>query len=296
MKPQRSIAVSAFSLLEMLVATAVLSLMMVFMFNLVGASMRAWESGARGIEGAQAARIGLDRMTTDLRNAVAGAFPVKQMNGTVRTNFLPFFATNNARTLPGQGAGAVAVPGSGMLFAVAPVADATATNGPFSEVGFMVAYLSTDQGISTMGGRRYYLLRHAPFRSGVGAVTEPVNNCFYRGQPNNRWFEEGISTTNRPSIVDNCYQMTLRFASNSAPPGGELQFTDRWTNQTSLPAGVLIGLKVMDAKTAARIAQLRPEGLTSGDLDPASSSEVSQVLRAGTVEVTRFIPFLNSTN
>jgi len=39
---------------------------------------------------------------------------------------------------------------------------------------------------------------------------------------------------------------------------------------------------------------LRPAGLTAADLDPAATSDVARTLRAGTYELSRFIPFVNS--
>ena len=46
----------AFTLLEMMVAIAVLSLMMVFMFGILGQAISGWEAGGRRMESAQAAQ------------------------------------------------------------------------------------------------------------------------------------------------------------------------------------------------------------------------------------------------
>jgi uncharacterized protein (TIGR02599 family) len=61
--------VRGFSLLEVLVAMAVLSVMMVFLFNLVAQTMRAWEIGNKQVEATQVARIGLDVMAQNLQSA-----------------------------------------------------------------------------------------------------------------------------------------------------------------------------------------------------------------------------------
>jgi hypothetical protein len=61
-----------------------------------------------------------------------------------------------------------------------------------------------------------------------------------------------------------------------------------------LPAGVSVTAKVMDEKTAARIASLRPNGLTAADVADGATSDVARILREGTVEVHRFIPFVNA--
>jgi hypothetical protein len=73
-----------------------------------------------------------------------------------------------------------------------------------------------------------------------------------------------------------------------------LAWSTNWNSQTNTPAGVLVTAKVMDEKTAARIAALRPNGLESQDLDEASNENVPRLLREGTVEVHRFIPFINA--
>jgi len=292
---------AAFSLAEMLVAMAVLSLMLVFMFNLVSQAISSWERGAKQVEGSLVARIGLDRMAADLKYAMAGGGFVSApmpggQAGLPQTNVLPFYAKENVTSLPGESGNLAAAPESDVVFAVAPVAEEEATNGPFAEVGFLAAYVAKADGHATLAGQRYYLLRHSPFKEGKDNVTEPVNNFFFRSSNavSTNWFAEGAQTTNRLALVDDCYQMQLQYATNNQQ--GKLVFTESWTNQTSLPAGVLVTLKIMDAKTAARIRQMRPQGLTTADVQPGANSDVARVLRAGTKEISRFIPFLNSTN
>jgi prepilin-type N-terminal cleavage/methylation domain-containing protein len=284
-----------FSLLEMLVAMGVLTIMLVFMFSVVDQSIRAWESGSRQMEAAQAARVGLDLMARNLQSAIAASNNVFNLAGSgSNANVAPVILTNNAKSIPGEKSQFFKPPPqSGQIFAIAPLAPVSATNSPFSEIGFFPVYSADPNGRSIMAGRRYALIWHSPATTN----NEPVTEIFYRGTPNNDW----LTTTNdsldgsgnRMILVDNCYQMRLRFASNS-PTG--LAFVDQWPRRDSLPAGVVVSLKVMDRKTAARIAQLRPDGLTADDFNPGPNNFVERVLRAGTVEVSRFIPFLNSTN
>lgn len=283
-----------FSLLEVLVAMAVLAIMMVFMFNLVAQSTVAWESGSRQIDAAQAARIGLDLMARDLQHAVAANMPGGTNNTT--PNIAPFFFSGNPGAVPGESASALkAPPNSAQLFAVAPLAGEAATNAPFAEIGFMSVYSAQTNGFVSLAPLRYYLLWHSPSLATTG---EPISEIYYRQTVNSNWIrntpDSVLEDGNRMALIDNCYQMQVLFATNDA--NGSLKFTPTWTSQESLPAGALITLKVMDRKTAARVAALRPSGLTAGDVQTNSTTDAGRVLREGTVEVSRFIPFLNSTN
>lgn len=292
------LAERAFSLLEMLVAMAILSLMMVFLFNLVAQTMRAWEGGSRQIEAAQAARIGLERMAQDLQFALGGSAiaPPLTASATGKTNFIPFFSTNNATATLGLPAIVPLSPSSGQIFAVAPVAEEKNELYEFAYMSIFVTAAQDGEGYNTMRGRRYFLLRHAV--PGTNAVPTGQGDFFYANTtPDNAWLTENvraISDKNQPRrlpLIQNCYQLKFRYASNTA---GGLSFTTGWTAGDRLPAGVLVTAKVMDEKTAARIAALKPGGLTAADVADGANSDVARILREGTVEVNRFIPFVNA--
>ena len=284
----------AFSLLEMLVAMAILSLMMVFLFNLVAQTMRAWESGGRQIEAAQAARIGLDTMARELQTAFGGQGVISDplTPGALVTNTIPFFATNQGTALWGLPSSAFTVaPNSGQLFAVAPL---SGEGNAFGELGYMSVYVTQQSagnpGYHNLRGYRYYLIRHSP----------PLTNgtdIFYRGNPNTNWMVSqagggGVSVGHRIALIPNCYQIGFAFASNSS--NGVLSWSTTWASQTNMPAGVLITAKVMDEKTAARIAVLKSNGLTATDVTNGATTDVGRILREGTVEVHRFVPFVNA--
>lgn len=294
---------SAFSLLEMLVAMGVLTLMMVFLFNLVAQTIRAWETGSKQVEAAQAARIGLDTMAQDLQFALGGSrvAPPLQVGGVSKTNIVPFFSTNNAQSQLGLTANNILMArSSGQIFAVAPLAAAA---GELYELGYFSAYVLTsgsEEGFHDMRGRRYVLMRHAiPSTNNSASTGTPRADFFYTGtlpppaaaqwliEPSTRSVQDGYRT----SLIPNCYQLTFRYASNI---GGVLSFGPTWTAGDRLPAGVLVSAKVMDEKTAARIAQLRPNGLTEADLANGSTTDAALVLRQGTADVHRFVPFVNS--
>ena len=80
---------AAFTLLEVLVATAVLALMMAFLFNLLGSSAKLWEIGNKKMEAAQAARVGLNFMASDLKNAFAGNMTSFTSTGNSTYNITP---------------------------------------------------------------------------------------------------------------------------------------------------------------------------------------------------------------
>lgn len=284
--------ISAFSLLEMLVAMAVLSVMMAFLFNLVAQVMRAWEGGTRRIETAQAARIGLDTMARELQSAFGGVGVINNpLNPTATvSNVIPFFATNQGTALWGLPAAFRVAPQSAQLFAVAPVEGET--NAP-GELGFMCVYVTgvsaNEPGYHNLRGYRYYMLRHAPSAS--------RGDFFYRGAPNTNWISEsaqggGIQDGYRVALIPNCYQISLAFASNN---NGVLSWSTTWASQTNMPAGVLVTAKVMDEKTAARLQAVQSNGLTAADVASNSSTLAGRILREGTVEVRRFIPFANAS-
>jgi prepilin-type N-terminal cleavage/methylation domain-containing protein len=293
----------AFSLLEVLVAMAILSLMMVFLFNLVGQTMRAWEGGSRQIEAAQAARMGLETMARDLQYSFGGSavVPPLQVGGALKTNIIPFFSANNSAIQMGIPANLPVAPSSGQIFTVGPLASET---NQLSELGYTCAYVTratAGEGYDDMRGRRYVLLRHAIPGTNTGVAegsffyTEPPPADPTSGQ---QWFHErtigtsnAVTTRFRHSVIPNCYQLRFQYASNN---GGVLAWSTNWNSQTNTPAGVLVTAKVMDEKTAARIAVLRSNGLTAADVADDATSDVARILREGTVEVHRFIPMVNS--
>jgi len=300
-RPGKRVDHAAFSLLEILVAMAVLSLMMTFLFNLVAQTTRAWEGGNRQIEVAQAARIGLETMAQDLEFALGGTATAPPLNvgGTTRTSIIPFFSTNNATARLGLPGALTLPPSSGQIFAVAPLA---AANNELHEIGYFCAYVgaaASGEGYHHLRGRRYVLLRHAISSTNTGAAGR--GNFFYADAlpadqtAPNEWISEipaAVDNYFRTSLIPNCYQITFLYATNNNT--GVLQFTDTWSSGDRLPVGVLVTAKVLDEKTATRIAQLRPNGLTATDLDDDFTSEVPRILREGTVEVSRFIPFVNA--
>ena len=287
---------TGFTLLEMLTAIAVLALMMVFMFNIAGQTVRAWETGSRRMESAQAARIGMNLLASELRYAFAGVATNTGTNGTsVFNNFAPFLVTNN---LPGEAATLSAVPGSQSIFFVSTCAPHDPTEGvPFAEVGYMPVFVNIAAGRNTMAGLRYYLVRHG---ASPGVMTNAAyQNFYYRQTPTGAWTEDVSNTGNRSPIVDNCIRLSLQFASNN---GGTVTWSTNWTSPTNLPLGVLVTMLVLDNKTATRLEKLQGTTLLSAaTIDKATNTDsiapndvAGRLVREGTSVIRRFVPLVNS--
>jgi len=290
----------AFTLLEMMVAIAVLSLMMVFMFGILGQAISGWETGGRRMESAQAARIGMNMIAEELQYAFAGSKAnTTGTNTNVFNNIVPFAATTG---LPGETSSSLsAVPGSQSLFFVAPLgAYSPDYHGSFGEVGYLCSFV-TGKGYENMIGQRYYLLRHgggSPGYIGIYNSITQFGDFYYRSAtPDTNWINNASSAVNRVPIVDNCIRLTFAYASNNA---GTVSWTDTWPSQTNLPLGVLVTMLVLDNKSANRLAQLKGDNpLTQAEIDKvtngsAVTTPADRVLREGTTVVRRFVPLLNS--
>jgi prepilin-type N-terminal cleavage/methylation domain-containing protein len=266
---------SGFSLLEMLVAMAVLSIMMVFLFGLTAQTIQGWERGSKQVEAAHAARVGLDYIARELQYAVSGPRIIAASATTTNTNVVPFFSATSAQSIPvGNKQSWRIAPDSGFVFAVAPL---TSDSSRLAEVGFFSAHITNPAGYVEMPSDRFYLMMHRVRDVGanVGFYYKNVDPA-----PTN-W----ITNSDFYPLIPNCYSLQLRYFSN-APAG--LVEVPNWADTSKLPAGILATVKVMDNKTAARVRQLSPFDLKTND--PA----VASVLQQGTVEISRFIPFLNS--
>jgi len=285
----------AFTLLEMLVAMAVVALMMAFMFNLVGQAIKTWEVGGRRMEGAQAARVGMNYLANELRFAMAGAWVSRGNPNPDITNFASFVAIPNASSIPGETRPNLRfAPASDQLFFVAPLGALDAPRGPFGEVGYFSVFVTGD-GQHTMIGQRYYLVRHG---STPGGTNPAFLDFFQRGATNTSWYTSAINTSqtfNRTPLIDNCIQVTFEYASNN---NGVVTWTRSWPSQTNLPLGVLVTLRVLDTKSANRLAALRGNSpLTVQQLDfltngQTSTDPVIGILREGTTTLRRFVPLL----
>lgn len=272
-----------FTLVELLVATAILAMMVALMFSMLSGSMLAFESGNKRIEAAQIARVGLNIIANDLRRAIADQQISYTSNGTQITNTIPFLAVDTPTdTIDLQGA-AVNAEGSQQLFGVLATGK---TNQPFEEFGFICAYLGTDDEARNLAGKKYYLVRKS------STTTEA--NFYLQGNATTNF--AGGSDAFSP-IVENCIRLELSYPQTNA--AGDIDtafgFSKVWTSKSRLPAGVLVSIWVLDSKTATKLAAINNGPLTALQIgritntaDPTDATE--RLLKQGTVRMQRFIP------
>ena len=275
-----------FSLIEILVAMAVLTLLMTFMFSMLGETIRLWERGNSQVEAAQAARIGLNRLAEDLENAVSTTALSDTPSGTQITNIIPFLAEANATDPRGWGGSVDSAEGSDQIFGVRVTGD---PDDPFREFGYLCVYVSAATGVDPMRGQRYYLAQHS--------VSASDGDFFLRNSPNTSWANESSATSRRFPLIDNCLRFQLEYASNN---GAGIIWTQTWSSQTNLPMGVLATVIAIDSRTAERVAKLNG-GAALSDADISSitnastpSPGVQALLQSSAVVMKRFIPFRNA--
>jgi prepilin-type N-terminal cleavage/methylation domain-containing protein len=277
-----------FTLVELLVATAILAMMVGLMFSMLSGSMAAFESGNKRIEAAQIARVGLNIIANDLRRAIADQQISYTSNGTRIVNTIPFLAVDTPATtdtIDLEGA-PVNAEGSQQLFGVLATGK---TNQPFEEFGYICAYLDSDDVTHSLAGKRYYLVRKS----------STTDNADFYLQGNATTNFAGGSDAFSP-IVENCIRLELSYPqTNSAgdidTSSGAFGFTKIWTSNSRLPAGVLVSIWVLDSKTATKLAAINNAPLTPSQIGsitntaaPADATE--RLLKQGTVRMQRFIP------
>jgi len=119
--------IKSFSIAELLVAIAILSILMVILLGMLSSLTRAWQSGQAHNERRTVAQTVLDRMSRDLRQA---ALPTSQNT----TNSLEF-VISSASWL-----GTTQYPQA--IFFQAPVATDNGTNGNLAVVGYCVQWVN----------------------------------------------------------------------------------------------------------------------------------------------------------
>jgi hypothetical protein len=280
-----------------LVSITILSLIMAFMFSLVAQTIATWEIGNRRIEAAQAARVGLNSLAQDLQfayaNSVAVIAPTSLNN---QTNIIPFFASTNPANLSENVGRVVPTTNSDQIFAISPHGDLNATN-IFQEIGYQCVFVQAVSGNVSIAGQSYALVKHRVENVGTNSADF---NAFLRNNPSTNWIITARTNwiSQRQPIIDNCIRFRLSYAVNS---GANIFFTNSWTNQTSLPLGVLAEVTVVDSKTMARLRRLKGSTqITEAEIasitnaSAAPNTPVGKLLREGSVTMSRLIPFLNS--
>ncbi len=289
---------ASFTLVEILTATAVLSILVVIMFGIVQQTSRGWQAANRRVESVQAVRLALDQISSDLENCVVVVrsnvpLPITNFqppgpNFTLTnptTNYAFGFAHSNA---PGSLPAAFGV--NRTRIEMPPLSDSISVVTPFSpslgqgtnaagsdlcEAGYFVVFVRDTGGYSTMRGLRYYLLRHQPLTNSRGSpdVFFPtndflINSAGWENTPSNN----PISTVNRLPFIDNCLVFDLQFLSGQA---GAFTTNPTWPRPNlntgagawpGLPKAAILTLCVVDERTAERLGRWFPTGLTQTNL------------------------------
>jgi prepilin-type N-terminal cleavage/methylation domain-containing protein len=310
---------SAFTLLEIIVAVAVLSVMVSFMFSILTASLTMWKTGNKGIEASRVAAIGLNIISKDLSQAVAGSFtfqfqsPAGATSPTTSKNIIiPFEAISNPTHTINMGGSSVNAAGSQQLRAIVSTTD---TNSPYKEIGLMCVRLGANYG--PMQAKKYYLvmkdLNSAVFNTGGAAWTYSNGNY-----------------VNFIPIADNCIRLKIDYAlepfswdtntgswenttglifTTAWPNNNTLEFPDKSARTASPPtapmgitsynrlAGVLLSITLIDADTMEKIeavnngAALTQEEIDASDPDSTPSTPVEKLVKSGASTIRRFVPF-----
>lgn len=267
-----------FTLVEILAATAILSILFSIMFGILQQTSRGWQAANRRVEASQVARLAMDQIASDLENCVAVAQANVAVPGRATlTNYAYGFVHSN------RPSGSVA---NGVFYSSPndEIAVVTAYNpslnlgtGDLCEVGYIPVFVTRNSsgiGVSTMRGYRYYLLRHLPLTNGSGnsSVTnaQPLNDFIFNPTA---WetTPRSVDTVNRLPFVDNCIKFDIKFIYTNA--SGQIPTSDTWgrptisgnnvswagnpAGTTGLPLAADIQMCVIDERTAERIWRIR---------------------------------------
>jgi type II secretory pathway pseudopilin PulG len=228
----------SFTLVEILAATAILSIMFTIMFGILQQTSNGWQAANRRVEASQAARLALEQIAYDLENCVVVrrvGQPVPGLAGQTGNQALTnlaygfaFWNTPPARPTDILGRNWVAQDISqpnDMIFVVTPRRNSLPNAGEdLQETGYVPVWVTrTAQGTPGYGNvriGRYALLRHFPTTNlvqttGGQRITNlvPMNDFTTNAL---RWEETpGIEDPNSKNfipIVDNCVGFDIKFS------------------------------------------------------------------------------------
>lgn len=152
---------NAFALLELLVATTLMSILLVLLLNMVDGATQLWRANENRVDSCREARAALGIMSQDLQNTIAVS---------ANTNF--FLLNSNAwPVLAGVGPAMVANPDSGgallFLAALSLSAQESGNRSDVCQVGYFIAFgkssTVTNAPVNTMNLYRYLLGSDATF-------------------------------------------------------------------------------------------------------------------------------------
>ena len=318
-----ALSIASFTLVEILAAMGILSVLMTIMFGILQQTSVGWQAANRRVEASQVARLALDQIATDLENCVAVAQANVPLPTGKTTDYAFGFVHSNAPTATPSwlAPGSVDIaPGNHYIYVTTsyPGNLAAGTAG-LCEVGYIPVFVTRVDGYSTMRGGRHYLLRHMPFDYGSAAASSLTNvpplNDFLANPSEWETTPPGVTTTNRLPFVDNCikFRVDLFYTNNNSTTfstnstWGRPTTAGTWSGNPAgiqgLPVGAVITLCVVDEKTAERLNRLN-----SGAALPAAvvnaiptnwnnvPSNLRSTLQSSILTFQRRIYFKNRTN
>ena len=305
---------NGFTLLEIIVAVTVLSIMVSFMFSILTASLAMWKNGSKSIEASRVAAIGLNNIAKDLANAVCGNFTVQfeataAGNATASTNVvIPFEAILSPTHTIGMGGSSANADGSQLIRAIVSTKE---TNNPYKEIGLMCVRLGNDLG--PMQANKYYL------------VMKDLNSAVFNTSNSSSWNYNNGQYLNFIPLADNCIRLRCDYAiepftwnatSSSWTNSAGFNFTNAWNNNNTFEfpdkraralnaaitsynrlAGVMLSATVVDYDTMEKIealkngAALTQAEIDASDPDSTPSSPVEKLIKTGSTTVRKFVPF-----
>lgn len=256
--PPKSGPSAAFSLLELLAAMAVLSLLSVVLFQMVDGATRLWRDKEKRVESYREARAALGFISREIGSALVLPHATGTIAGTpvyTSTNGLPAFVLTSASNAIGANADFTPTdPAQALFFLAALPASArgaTPDDGDICAVGYYLAYTADSSGIgATARSRKLY--RHfrgsADTLNAVRAALRPVSvpGAFVTGG----LFRPSASSDEplARNIAD------FRVTAMTEKPDGSLQpAAGEWDRQIWPPA-VEIRITALNSAAAARLS------------------------------------------
>ena len=319
-------APECFTLVEILAATAILSILFTIMFGILQQVSIGWQAANRRVEASQAARLALEQIAQDLENCVVSAYPqaiVPGTNGPVSYAF-GFFHMRSSGSLSWlHNEVNVSTPNDCIFVATPNSASQGAVTGDLWEAGYIPVFVARSGGLNNMREGRYNLVRHFPATNvnsgpvvGLRPVTDFMTNSYPQGATNWWCTPTSLTTTHRLPIVDNCIRFYIRFVSVNNPS----QVITSWgrpeiqgnavvldgnpaIQPTGLPMAADISMTVMDEKTAERLYRiqgrnvLRSQDLANIPTNMAALPEnIRNALQGGLITFHRRVYFKSPGN
>lgn len=292
---------SAFTLVELLAAMAVLGLLMATVFGIFNQASRAWTLAENRTENFQNARMALDMISRELEGAIVAS---NAASGVATKMTLATFEDSGTATIAGStgtfttsyGSLARTSPNDAIFF-VSQMGDSR--NNAYLdlvEYGYYVGFVTGSSTLQGMKPGYYYLMRHYIRSSATGF------DVF--GNPT-MWWNTPTSGTQDQPIIDNAvrFEVWYEFADpyNSGVTNGT-RIVDAWDltskgpNPTApttipdpsvrLPRAFHLRLSVLDRRYAARLAAISNNGSLGSDLSnvPYSINSISSTPKKNTLK------------